>query len=105
MRHSKNQPQRSGVAVGSPGLVGSVQKHGQGVSAPTTGIWKHGLCKDGQSSCTLELPKSSYADSCKPFAVHPPELQSSGWCLCVVHTGEVVMTSQDSPSVWAMRLD
>ena len=90
------------MAVGNPGLVCSVQKHAHGVSAPTTGIWKHGLHRDSQSSCTLELPKSSYADSHKPFAVHPPEPQRSGWCLCVVHTGEVVVTSQDSPSVWAM---
>lgn len=84
------------VAVGKPGLVCSVQKHS--VSAPTTGIRNHSLRMDSQSSCTLELPKSSYANSRKPFAVHPPELQRSGWCLCVVHTGEAVVTSQDSPS-------
>lgn len=38
------------------------------------------------------------------FVVHHPELKSSGWRLRVVHTGEVVVTCQDYPFVWAMRL-
>lgn len=85
------------MAVGNPGLVCNVKKHTQSVSAPATGIWKHSLHRGGQSPCALELPKSSYADSRKPFAVHPRELQRSGWFLRVVHTGEVVVSSQDSP--------
>lgn len=55
------------MAGDNPGPVCSVQKHTQGVSAPTTGIWKHGSHRDSQSFCTLEPPKSSYAESCEPF--------------------------------------
>lgn len=63
------------MAADNPALVCSVQKHTQGVSAPTTGIGKHGSHRDSQSFCTLEPPKSPYAECCKHFCGASPRAE------------------------------
>jgi len=57
--------------------------------------------RHGQSSCTLEPPNSSYAESYRPFTVHPQSWKEVGG---VYVWFTVVVTSQDSPSVRAMGL-
>lgn len=99
-RHAKSHLWWPGVAVSNPGMVCSLQKLSSliwAILAASTAIKKCGLCRDRQNLCAFEVPKSSYAMNCKP--VHSQGYKEEKG-VCIVYTGEAVVTTQHSPSAW-----